>query len=211
MSVKRSLLLVVILLSGNALAADFAVDDAQLQKCITKLAMQNQWKTAEDVVEISCHNQNIRSLNGIEQFVNVARLSFHRNMINSVKLDRLTRLTHLNLSRNNLTELHIADFPELAEVYVFRNNLRTLTLSNLPKLANINANTNKLVEFTYSNLPLLEKIYIFNNTLETVDIHKLPALKYMDTRQNPMPDALYDEMNALRGVTILHDGNAEDW
>lgn len=211
MLIKRFLLPALFLIGGPALAADFAVDDPKLKDCITSLAAQHNWKTTADFTEISCHNQGIQSLNGIGQFVNVAKLSFHQNAIDSVKLENFPHLNHLNLSRNNLTELEIADFPELAEVYVFRNNLRTITLRNLPKLVNVNVNTNKLTEFTYSHLPALEKIYIFNNMLETVDIHNLPALKYMDTRQNPMPDSLYDEMDAKRGVTILHDGNAEDW
>jgi hypothetical protein len=30
-------------------------------------------------------------------------------------------------------------------------------------------------------------------------------------RHNPMPDELYEDMDALPGVTILHDGNADDW
>ena len=47
--------------------------------------------------------------------------------------------------------------------------------------------------------------------MEHIDIYSLPKMKYMDVRQNPMPDELYEEMDKLKGTTILHDGNADDW
>jgi hypothetical protein len=89
--------------------------------------------------------------------------------------------------------------------------MTALELAGLPKLKLLKINDNQIVQFTYKDLPALEKIYMFNNVMEHVDIYHLPAMTYMDARQNPMPDPLYEEMDKLKGVTFLHDGNAEDW
>lgn len=99
----------------------------------------------------------------------------------------------------------------MEEVFAFSNKLTSFELDNLPKLKQIKANSNQLTQFSYKALPELEKIYLFDNLMEMIDIYNLPSMRYMDVRQNPMPDELYEKMDALSGVTILHDGNAEDW
>jgi Leucine-rich repeat (LRR) protein len=198
-------------LSVPVSATDYQVEDPHLANCLTQLAQDNHWQSASEFLEIVCHSQRIQSVAGIDKFVNISRLSLHNNQITSISLDNFPQLTHLNLARNNLTEVTIARLPELTEVFLFRNRLAAATLEDLPKLKEVNANANRLTRFSYSNLPIVEKIYLFNNELEHVDINNLPSLQYMDARQNPMPDKLYEEMNALPGVTILHDGNADDW
>ena len=99
----------------------------------------------------------------------------------------------------------------LEELYIFNNKLTALSLTKLPNVKLLKANENQLLTFVYADLPSLEKIYLFNNKIVTLDIYHLPKMHYMDCRQNPMPDKLYDEMNALKGVTFLHEGNAKDW
>jgi len=202
----------ILLVSASAVnAADLAVADSNLQECIQKLAKKNKWQTAEDVDEIVCHASKIQSLAGITKFTQVKKLSLHKNQISSVDLTGLVRLEHLNIARNELTELVLEGLPNLQEVYVFGNKLTAFRIANLPQLSLLKGNSNELMQFTYNNVPQLEKIYLFDNKLETIDIYHLPGMNYMDVRQNPMPDELYEEMDAMADVTILHEGNAEDW
>lgn len=192
-------------------AADFELVDKKLQACINGLAKKHKWDSASAVDKIVCHNEGIKNLDGIEQFVNVEKLSFHKNDISEVRLSGLSKLKELNLARNKLQKLELANLPSLKNLYFFGNRLPQVTLADLPSLTQIKANSSEIVEFSYKNLPSLEKIYMFDNQMETIDIHNLPAMKYMDVRQNPMPDELYEDMDKMEGVTILHDGNAEDW
>ena len=58
----------------------------------------------------------------------------------------------------------------------------------------------------------MAKAHIHDNELETIDLATdLPALTFVDLRLNPLPDPVYDVLDAMEGVTIPHDGNAEDW
>lgn len=192
-------------------AADLKVADKNLQNCIDKIAQSKKWTRAEDFTSIKCHSKNIQSLEGIDKFRNVTMLSFHKNKIAEVDIAGFDLLEHLNLARNDLSTLTLTNLPALRDVYVFGNKLTRFELADLPELEQLKANSNELLQFTYKDVPSLEKIYLFDNQLETIDIYNLPSMKYMDVRQNPMPDELYEEMDVMKGVTILHDGNAEDW
>ena len=198
-------------LSINSHALDFTSSDGNLQKCITELAQKNNWATVDAVTKIECHSKEIAAIDGLEKFTQLQSLSLYNNQISSAKIKGLPNLRHINLAKNELKTVELADLPALEEFYVFNNKLVNLTLTSLPKLKLLKANENQLLTFNYSDLPQLEKIYIFNNKMVDVDIYHLPKMRYMDCRQNPMPAKLYDDMNALKGVTFLHDGNAKDW
>ena len=187
------------------------LSDAALKACVEKLAAKQRWHSIADVTEIRCHSQGIKSLRGLESFKALQKLSLHNNDISEIELSAWPLLTSLTISENKLQAVTIDGLANLQDVFLFRNRIQTLQLINLPQLKRIKANGNGMTSFTYQGLGALEKIYLFDNQLEHMDIYNLPALDYMDVRQNPMPDELYEEMDRLNGVTILHDGNEEDW
>lgn len=195
----------------NALSFDVVLADSYFAECVNKLAKKKDWKTVSDVTEINCNNKKITSIEGIEQFKNLAVLSLYKNKIKSANIPSLLSLTSLNLARNELTQINVGELPLLDTMYVFGNKLTTLELTNLTNLQVIKANNNLLETISFKNNTNLEKIYIFDNKLETVDIYALPKMKMMDCRQNPMPDPLYEEMDKMTEVTFFHDGNADDW
>ncbi len=210
---KVALAFWVALVSHQAIAADFQVPDAALQQCLQELAHTNHWSQPSDFKKIDCHGLGIESAQGLVQFSQIEELSLYNNKLDrfDIDLSQFQSLKTLNLARNNLISVGIADAPILETVYLFSNRIDTLQLANLAELREIKTHNNKIESFHYSNAPKLKKIYIFNNKLKTIDIHNLPNLEYMDCRQNPMPNELYDEMDRMQGTTFLHDGNAEDW
>ncbi|MFW2374813.1 MAG: leucine-rich repeat domain-containing protein [Gammaproteobacteria bacterium] len=200
-------------LSHQLMAADFQVEDHNLEQCLRDIASSRKWSQPSEFTEIECHSKGVKSLRGLEHFQQLEILSIYNNKLQQVDIDlaKLKNLKMLNLARNNLEHLVVADMANLKSVYVFVNRIKTLKLTNLRNLQTLKVNNNKIETFNYLNTPLLSKIYIFNNQLETINIHELPALQYMDCRENPMPDELYDEMDQMETITFLHDGNAEDW
>ena len=204
-------MLISLNVNSSALEIYPMVSDSALQACIEDTIDRYQWNNLQQITQLKCHNKNISTIDGIENFTHLKKLSLYNNKLQRVSLNSLKHLEELNLARNKINSMKLTNLPNLKKVYLFSNTMESLHLKNLPELKLLKANNNQLVVFHYSNLPKLEKIYIFNNELEHVDIHRLPKMNYMDCRQNPMPDQLYDEMDLLEFATILHDGNADDW
>ena len=204
---------VLLIIAGQAHAAALFLKDAELHACLQDLAGENYWEQPQGVTNIKCHSKSIRSLQGLESFINLEHLSLYNNRLEhiDVELSAFKKLKTLNLSRNNLTYLSITHLPKLEKMYLFDNGIKTLNLTHLTKLKILKVNNNKIETLNYSHMLKLEKMYIFNNQLETINIHDLPSLQYMDCRQNPMPDSLYDDMDKVDDIAFLHDGNAEDW
>lgn len=210
---KNVFLLVISLLAcaqkAGALELTFA--DANLTNCVRELIAKHQWQSVEQITSVECHSKKIAALDGIAQLVKLQKLSLYNNLLTRAELTGLPELRHLNLAKNRIADVSLSNLPALAELYLFNNQLTQLHLQPLPALKLLKINENRILNFTYAELPAVEKIYMFNNLMEHVDIYRLPRMTYMDARQNPMPDPLYEEMDKMKGVTYLHDGNAEDW
>jgi len=207
----RTLVFLMFLAFGGSMLADASVKDKQLAVCLKKLADKYGWQSPDEYKTITCHNSSIDTVAGLEKYKNIEVLSLYKNNIAVFDASAFRSLQKLNLGRNRLVSLSVSDLPLLREFYIFDNRLTELSLMKLPKLEKFKANANFIETFTYKMVPSLAKIYMFNNNLTHLDIYSLPALKYMDVRQNPMPDALYEDMDLVKGATILHDGNADDW
>lgn len=203
--------LLLFLLPAGLVAEDWPLTDPALKSCVEKAARKQGWQRAEQVTELRCHSLDIASLQGLEIFSGLQTLSLHNNDISEINVEAWPQLEVLNIAKNKLTRLELSNLSKLSEVYIFGNQIERLSLENLPKLTQFKANSNGMRNFSYQGLPAVSKIYLFDNELEMMDIYQLPSLSYMDVRQNPMPDELYEEMDKLKGVTVLHDGNEEDW
>lgn len=188
-----------------------SLPDAELKKCLIELHKSKGWKTLSEVQEIKCHSKNIRTVSGLEAFKQLQVLSLHNNDLQDFNCNLFAEIRILNLAKNNIETLHCDKLIHLEKLYIFANQLTNLQLTQLEKLETLKANNNLIEVFQHQALKALNKIYLFNNKMESMEINGLPSLKYMDVRENPMPDELYEEMDKLSGVTVLHDGNAEDW
>jgi Leucine-rich repeat (LRR) protein len=195
----------------NITAAIAAVADSKLKQCLLELQVSKGWTSIDQVHSINCNNQKISTLDGLAAFTALDELSLYNNHVTSLKCESFPQLKSLNLAKNDITSFYCSDHLKLETLIIFSSRLITLELNNLPNLQTLKANNNVIESFKYQSLPSIEKLYLFNNQLKDIDIYQLPALKYMDVRENPMPDKLYDEMDKLIGITVLHDGNAEDW
>jgi len=184
--------------------------DPALKSCLEKALKKSKLDSFKQLKSLTCHNAGIQSIKGVSQLASLTSLSLFGNQLTELDDKLPSTLVTLNVSKNRLSQLTISRLPKLEKLYVFKNALTHLVLTNLPALVQFKANDNHLEQITLSQLPKLKKVYLFNNQLTVMPID-LPAMRYLDVRHNPMPDEFYDELDALSGVTALHDGNADDW
>ena len=78
--------------------------DANLAACVNSTAANSDANYTSQVRDLSCQNQNIEDLSGIENLTKLADLSLSNNSIDDVTLlGSLTNLTNLHLSGNSIT------------------------------------------------------------------------------------------------------------
>ncbi len=185
--------------------------DASLSKCITTLTKKNNWQNIDTIKKIQCHGMHIKSLEGLEALTSLEYLSLYNNEIKTTDLTTLNHLYYLNIANNKLQSIKLNGLSQLKTLYLFKNKLKKINFTGLKQLTKIRITNNKLTQLDISPLISLEKAYFFDNKLEDLIVAGLPKLKFIELRQNPMPDEVYDRYDALEGITIIHDGNADDW
>jgi Leucine-rich repeat (LRR) protein len=188
-----------------------AIQDPSLSQCIKHTLNKEGLSDVAQLTKLTCHNKGIQSLVGVELFTNLEHLSLFGNNITNAELSKLTHLTYLNLANNNLVSLNIAGLAELKTLYLFKNKLSTINFEGLIALEKVRLMENQLSQLDISPLTSVIEMYLWDNQLVNLDITGLTTLVFLDVKQNPMPDQLYDFFDRQAGITIIHDGNAEDW
>ncbi|NQZ86164.1 MAG: hypothetical protein HRT54_01125 [Colwellia sp.] len=185
--------------------------DKALSDCITAKAKKHDWQTVEDIHTLKCHGLDIRSIEGLNALTQLKSLSLYNNKLENIDLRKFNQLEYVNIANNKLRTIYLTNLSHLHTLYLFKNKLVTVDFTGLNKLSKIRITNNLLSSLDISPLISLEKAYFFDNKLEELIVKGLPKLKFIELRQNPMPDEVYDRYDALDGITIVHDGNADDW
>lgn len=199
------------LLITFTLCANASFRDKALSTCVNDTMAKLNLSSLSSVTKLKCHNKGIKTLQGIEQLSSLRYLSVFGNKLTSLDVTKLNLLTHLNVAKNNLSTLEIAGLSNLTELFAFKNKLSTVDLKGLGSLVKLRMMDNQLQSLDIAPLVSLEAAYLWNNQLKDLDISGLANLKFLDVKQNPMPDELYDFYDEQVGITISHDGNADDW
>lgn len=187
------------------------VSDENLAKCLNKQIAANNIKSTDELTKLKCHGKNIKQLEGLEHFSNLTSISLFNNKLTEVDLTSFKNLTFVNIANNRLKSAKIHGLKQLETLYLFKNQLTYIDFTGLTKVKKIRITNNLLNNIDISPLTSLEKGYFFDNKLEDLVVKNLPNLSFIELRQNPMPDEVYDRYDAIDGMTIVHDGNADDW
>jgi Leucine-rich repeat (LRR) protein len=197
--------------NANIALTELKLADSALQKCVNEHASKNNWKLVSEVDTLKCNGMEIENLDGLHVLTQLKSLSLYNNKLEEADLHLFTQLEHLNIASNKLKTVNVTGLHKLSTLYLFKNNLKEIELTGLLQLKKIRITNNKLKNLDISSLTSLEKAYFFDNQLEDLIVKGLPNLTFIELRQNPMPDEVYDRYDAIEGVTIVHDGNADDW
>lgn len=147
--------------------------DIALEACVANAALDSGWVTASDAKALSCIDQSIESLSGIEKLSALEYLDLSGNQIVDIKpLRQLTALTTLKLSNNQVTDM--------APVSALRQ-LNTLIFSdNAFERKNLSA---------LRSLTQLETLVLRNNDIEDISaLARLTQLLNLALENNAIND-----------------------
>ena len=160
------------------------------------------------VTEIVLQSDDIRSLEGLDQFPNLEKLicrGLTSGQLESLDLSGSPRLSWLEVAHNNLTSLDLSGCPQLKTLDCSHNRLKALDLSGNGALEYLDAGYNELTELDLSgNHSLLTvrceenrltalrtprsesfaELVCKGNQLETLDLSNNRGLRYLDCSEN---------------------------
>ena len=166
--------------SLSQIPANPAFDDINFYKCVvdeyndvknpdvsydTNLT-DEQLKT---ITSLSClgyiksDDEKIKSVKGLEKLTEITELDVSKNQITEIDVSQNTALTYLDVYSNQLTELNISNNTALKNLSAFKNQITTLDVSNNQALTNLSVYSNQLTTLDVSNNQALTELYISDN------------------------------------------------
>ena len=135
----------------------------------------------ESMNSLSCWTKNIKSVKGIEKLTNLTYLYASDNQITELDVSKNVKLETLYASDNQLKSLDVSKNPNLTYLYASYNKLTSLDVSKNINLIYLDVESNQL---TSLKLPSesgnkLEKLYASNNQLTSLDVSKNQNLTYL--------------------------------
>ncbi len=134
---------------------------------------------------ISCPNQNIADLTGIEAFVNLKILICSYNDLTSINLTQNTALTQLYLVSNNLTSLDVSQCTALNILNFQGNAISSIDLSACPGLVELYCNYNNLSTIDLSQNTALISLLLNGNLFSSLDLSNNTDLEVLFFGDNP--------------------------
>ena len=137
-------------------------------------------------INIYCEGKGIKSLKGVEYFVDLQGLWCKDNEIETMDISNLKDLRGLWCSGNKFTSLDLSANPELMWVYCYDCKITTLNVANNPKMAFIECNTNPLTGLDVTHNPELEHLTCGTCELTSLDLSNNPKLSHLDAFSNKL-------------------------
>lgn len=106
-------------------------------KTITKLSCNGLYKSKED---------KIKSATGIEKLTALTYLDVTDNQLTELDVSKNTALKTLEVYNNKLTNLDVSKNTALTYLYVYNNQLMNLDMNNNTALTNLNVRNNQLTD-----------------------------------------------------------------
>jgi surface protein len=142
-------------------------------------------------LNMDTQNKNISNLIGIEDFLNLERLEFRNNNINSIDLSQNVKLRKIDLGQNQLNSIDLSNNTligygttwggQMADLSLDNNNLTSLNLSNLSHLYRLFLNGNNITSLQFDNNSYnnLAAIDLSGLKISSLDLSKFPNLQIL--------------------------------
>ncbi|EAG5528649.1 class 1 internalin InlJ [Listeria monocytogenes] len=141
------------------------------------------------LTSLDCHNSSIADMTGLEKLTGLTKLICTSNNITTLDLSKNTNLTYLECNSNKLTNLDVTPLTKLTYLNCDTNKLTKLDVSQNPLLAYLNCALNTLTELDVShNTQLTELDCYSNRKITKLDVTPLTQLTTLDCSFNKITE-----------------------
>ena len=184
-------------------------------EAVTSLYVNSNVKVGEEWLS----RDKIKSLDGIEAFVNLDSFDCAWNLLTTLNVSNMANLKYLQCCYNQLTNLDVSNNDALefldcwgnristldvsnntaiTVLYCPRNQLTSLDVSNNVALAVLRCENNLLTSLDISNNTALTELECFNNQISSLDVSKNTALTLLFCAGNQLTNLDVSNNNAIK-------------
>ncbi len=126
------------------------------------------------------------SLQGIEYFKNLIKLTCCECYLTGLDLSKNTKLEQLECEKSYLTSLDVSKNKKLTELCVWNGNLKSLDVRNNTELTVLNCGGNQLTKLDVSNNKKLTYLNCLGNKLTKLDVSNNTELTKLECNDNQL-------------------------
>lgn len=160
---------------------------------------------ASMITSLDCSGQNLTSMVGIEQFVNLQKLDCSKNKLTELNVSQNTKLSELICTQNQLTALDVSKNTVLNRLECDRNFLTALDVSKNVVLDWLRCDDNEIIALDVSKNTVLSTLYCGENLLTTLDVSKNVALTSLSCYYNQLTTLDVNKNTALRHLICFNN------
>ena len=138
--------------------------------------------------QINVSSLGISSLEGIELFPALEKLSCMDNRLTALDVSQNKNLTYLQCSFNQISSLDVSGLNKLVALYCENNHMTDLNLTGATALEVIYCRSNDLPRVDFSTNTSLKFIETFDNQLTSVDLSTLKNLEFVHLDHNRLTE-----------------------
>ena len=136
------------------------------------------------VSELNVSNRQISSMRGIENFKNLTLLICSYNKLDTLEVQMLTKLMHLDCGGNQLLSLEIKNLVKLKVLFCYKNGLTELEVKELINLEVLHCSENQITSLEVVGLLNLKELYCGANKLGNLEVKNFLKLEIFDCGEN---------------------------
>ncbi len=91
------------------------------------------------IKSLNCSNRGIKTATGLDRLTGLTSLDLSNNQISIISLMKNTKLTHLNLTNNNIKNLSLSKLTKLTSLHIRNNRISALNVRKNKKLSTVQA------------------------------------------------------------------------
>ena len=175
--------------------------DAAFREYVKTFDSSKNGKLSEEeikkITEIVIMDEKATTLEGVELFPELARLSCDRNKLVKLDVSKNTKLIELSCSDNQLTSLDVSNNKLLEELYCTENKLTTINVSANTELTKLYCYMNKLSSIEFGNIAKLTELWCFDNELTSLNIRNFTELNTLFCDKNIISELQVDNNTKL--------------
>ena len=135
--------------------------------------------------------QKITSTKGIEKLTNLTSLDLSYNNLSNIDISDNNKLTRVILTDNQLSSIDTSYNLELTELNLSNNKIENLNLKDNLELKYLELTNNNIKHLNLSKNTKLERLYLTNNKLKTLDLTNNRNLFHLEVEDNLLTHDVY--------------------